>query len=789
MTIRNDASRHLFRPEDNRAPRRVVPRQGQVLLDTDLSHTAELPLYRIERETAETLGPDDRLLVTGRAFEPRKSGQSIEFSRGAAYLAGTRIEIADNVTLGGQPNPVDLQSAPGDTFAYVLKTVERYVDPVEDAAYADKALGDAEAAGRAMQDWQILILPLPDKTQCANLMHTDVWRGMASHSTGRLSVDVAAAATAADPCTILPEGGFSGLENLMYRVEVHGGEPVAEHAPDDGRVYGLKGLKLKVSRRNASTLVRIDEMSGAELRVSPPARDPRTWFAPGTYAEIVTPQDDIDPTAAQAVEGGAGRLFAVTRATEDRVTLAATPADIAATGALGNGDWFLRLWDRMPDGAGVVVVEDIDNDGRSKPLDIGLGLSLTLGGGEDAVFRRGDFWTFTARADGSIDWPEGAFEVPHGPWRKYAPIGIFGSGHPDFKVEDCRIILPTLSDRILAYQGGDGQSLFPETEDRFQPLPGKLRLAVMRGERPVPGARIEWSSVDDFSAGQIEGQGIKPSDPAVTYADEHGRVEVTWSLDIGAAEKPHGLRATLDGGAGPGQSVMFTADVNTAARTLYRNDDAVCPDLKGLRTVQEAIDALCQRAVAAPDLPRVIAVNWPNDGFVTIKDFMADGLRFTFNERLDRNCVEAQYACWVKLVMANDAAQGTGAPPMLEVVMVGELAFLKKKDEETNEKFDRHVLIWRPKADAANLESVMKEAGFEWVAGTNSFRVLVQLDASTIYASDKAGTAPRHMNGSVSTELTGSPARHGFRLDEDGNIAAGDATASCDFKSWFYLTE
>ena len=100
-------------------------------------------------------------------------------------------------------------------------------------------------------------------------------------------------------------------------------------------------------------MARIATITGSRDQGRAAALDPRNWFAPGTYAEIVIVHDDVDPRAALANE----RLFRVASATDERIVLdaspAPTPAAISATVAAKDGNWFLRLWDAFPAGSGV----------------------------------------------------------------------------------------------------------------------------------------------------------------------------------------------------------------------------------------------------------------------------------------------------------------------------------------------------------------------------------------------------------------------------------------------------
>jgi uncharacterized protein DUF6519 len=338
------------------------------------------------------------------------------------------------------------------------------------------------SATRKRRGWQVFPFPVGGPVTCADTANNPEWLKLIAPSTGTLAVSVQMAAPSTDPCSLTPGGGYTRLENLLYRLEVHGGIPKAGVSGVEGERFGLDQLKLKLSRRNASTLVRITLAAGTELTVAPPMLDAHNWFAPGLYAEIVSIHDDVDQRSAFAHE----RLFWVAFATDDHVTLEGAAADIAATGVAPDGTWFLRLWDALPDGGGVATASAAGGVMDSAAIDLGDGLAIKLSGGPAAVFRRGDYWTFAARADGSIDWPAsgGAPRLmpPHGPEIRYAPLAALGGAPEAPTYEDCRIPFATLTDRALVYRGGDGQSVFAPAGSAMVALPSKPRVAVMRGE-------------------------------------------------------------------------------------------------------------------------------------------------------------------------------------------------------------------------------------------------------------------------------------------------------------------
>jgi len=607
MTMRSDATRIRIATADKRRARAVVARQGQVLLDTDVDQQSRHHLERVELETVDTLGSPGRLLVpTGNdGFEATPNGSTdVAIAAGHGYLDGWLLENPDACKVSTQPHPRtgDPMAAP---VVVAVKSLIRHVDPVEEPVLADAALGDAQASGRSLVDWQVIPVSLPGaEVTCGTVAANATWLAMAAPSTGRLTVIEQTAPPSTDPCSLTPGGGYSRLENLLYRLEVHGGaaHPAASFPTIDGPRFKLHGLKLKMSRRNASVMVRIVTIAGSEIQVAPPVLDPRNWFAPGLFGEIVSIHDDVDPRGALANE----RLFRVALATDDRVTLEATAAQIAATGATNDGTWFLRLWDAFMNGEGLATVAAPNNAAESAEIDLGDGLRAKLdkgGAGASGTFRRGDHWTFAARADGSIDWltvggtPQAM--PPHGPETRYAPLAVFNPAAPT-PVEDCRAPFATLSDRTLLYRGGDGQSVLPKAGTMVK-LPAPLRVAVMRGETPVVGATVRWSFVGPAGRSSlIDGATCDATTFVERATNAQGLVEVPWSIDgTQPVLNAYQVRAELVSGAAVSEpAIVFSATFSIAEEVGYTTDG--CATFQGIDNVGATLDKLVAFACNPP---------------------------------------------------------------------------------------------------------------------------------------------------------------------------------------------
>ena len=528
----------------------------------------------------------------GFKVTPDGAPANFDIDAGRGYLGGWLVENASKCKLGTQPHP-RIGDAAASPSIIVIKALMRHIDPVEEPVLADAALGDAQASGRALVDWQVFPLELAGggTVTCQTVASSPEWQDLIAPSNGTLAVAAKAAAPATDPCSLTPGGGYSRLENLLYRVEVHDGIPVPGSPTIDGPRFDLHGLNLKLSRRNASIMAGIKAIAGAEITVSPPALDARNWFAPGLFAEIVSIHDDVDPRAALAKK----RLFRVALATDERVVLEAAAQDIIDTKAAGDGRWFLRLWDAWPDGEGTVTVSAPGGAAVSAPIDVGDGLSQTVGTG---TFRRGDYWTWSARADGSIDWPSpggvATAMAPHGPEARYAPLAVLNGPANALEFEDCRIPFATLTDRALFYRGGDGQGVAAPAGSGMTPLPAKLRVAVMRGETPVAGALVRWAFlVPAGGSCLINGVVCDGANSPETLTDAHGLAEVTWAIDGAAQLVAHQVEASLAGAAPGSPPVIFSASFETATRTTYV--PGPCQHLAGVDNVQDALDTLCAK--------------------------------------------------------------------------------------------------------------------------------------------------------------------------------------------------
>ena len=224
--MRGDYSRFTFDPRKRYSG--VLLQQGRVLTDADWNEQAEIVDRRLRALVIDCLG---RVAVSPRtpdAFRIELGAEGMTIGRGRMYVDGL---LAENHGMGApdldpalgevrgsaatlyerqpfetSPGPVPTGPAP---FLVFLEVWQREVTPAEDPDLVDPALG-AETSTRIQVAWRVGILPdLPPSATCGQAdRDLPGWAELARPSAGRLSTGTAA-------------GGYRGLENRLYRVEIH----------------------------------------------------------------------------------------------------------------------------------------------------------------------------------------------------------------------------------------------------------------------------------------------------------------------------------------------------------------------------------------------------------------------------------------------------------------------------------------------------------------------------------------------------------------------------------------
>lgn len=413
----------------------VVALQGRVSVEADHNeHTAILQHYLRTLVTdllgrhawpADNAGFEVALVLDGADVE------DLTIGAGRCYVEGVLVENPAPARFYDQP---DARFTPRehklpDKYPYYVygEVWERLVTFVEEPAIRDVALGAGgpDSSARTKVVWQArhgeqLTGANVPKTVATALKHWEakVEPELLGEPAGTLTVHVAAGKED-ELCALAPEAGYRGLENQLYRVEIHAGG-----ALNDGAA-GATVASFKWSRDNGSVVFPVTGgAKGKVVTVANLGRDDRYSLDLGDWVECV---DD-----ASVLNGQPLALLKVIHI--DPVDLVVT-LDAAPEREFGSDPKLhplLRRWDQQPptraDGAGNLVPGGAGNALEVAAGQIALedGISVSFAGGN---YRGGDYWVVPARVGAEFEWPRDDAGVPlsrppNGVRRSYVPLAL-----------------------------------------------------------------------------------------------------------------------------------------------------------------------------------------------------------------------------------------------------------------------------------------------------------------------------------------------------------------------------
>jgi hypothetical protein len=633
----------------------VRMQQGRVQLDADWNEQADLVLRRDEVTAADVIGGCGGPLGAA-GFAITLDGATGDFTLGPGryYVAGTLCEIEEAVRYTAQPDlpglaPLAVAQA-GFTVVY-LEVWQRHLTWLDDPRLRETALGGPDTATRTRTVWQVrTVFAGTGATTCAD--DPAAYLAATAAGTGRLAARARSEASEPDPCLVPASAGYRGLENQLYRVEVHepgdaydlaagpGDQSVTVAAPDKVVYAGgswsvgqsveifrsatgsdpMEGFAAVVvaddSGTKTLTLNRtIPSLTAADAPRIRPVDSTFKWSRDNgsVVSRVVTvtgrdvvveslgpdealgfAQDQLAELSDEVTElngrpGFLARIESIDPAS-GTVTLQAAPP--AFTGEVLK----LRRWD----GVGAVKTHPAGGAEPFIELEDGVQVGFTTGS-----YRSGDHWLVPARTatalaqSGTVEWPvEGGAPVqqpPAGIRRRSCKLAVLHSNGSAFTVEDCRSLFPPLTElTTLAYVGGDGQEARPG-----QALPKPLEAGVFRGRHPVAGATVRFTT---GAGGKLAADTASLPAGGTTFSavtDANGVAACAWLPANDLARLGQGVEARLlnAGGAELPQRLHFTAQLSVAAEVAYV--PGACAGLAAADTVQEALDILCLRPSGA----------------------------------------------------------------------------------------------------------------------------------------------------------------------------------------------
>ena len=410
--MRGDFSRYTFDPKKRYSG--VWMQQGRVQLDSDWNEQQAINRHRIEGGLGDLVGRSGAP-STDPGFEITIDGDgNLCIGKGRYYVDGIlcenddgipnteKIKYQDQPDLPGAPDLINLLSE-ADYGVVYLDVWHRDITAIDDPEIKEKALGGADTTTRTKVVWQVKVLPIKLEARTAR---PDCDRDLFPKRNILMNAQIKKSEPVDSLCTLAPGGGYQGLENQLYRVEIH-----------EGGNFGQATFKW--SRDNGSIEIPIrDKVAGGTVPVLNIGAGILDRFKDGTFVEIVDDRSDLNPVSGSDVSKSLPRRLARVKGDPDALNstiLIEPPPDPASVSDLINPK--LRRWDSDA----ITVEVPAYNEGWIPLGSEGIEVKFSTGGGQNDLFKTGDFWLIPARvAADKLEW---AYDSDRNPIAM-PPVGI-----------------------------------------------------------------------------------------------------------------------------------------------------------------------------------------------------------------------------------------------------------------------------------------------------------------------------------------------------------------------------
>lgn len=442
--MKGDFSRMTFAPDNDFL--RVMLQQGRVILDADWNEQTAILLHYLQTLAKDIMGQyaivphdfsafaredRDERNVDGWGFQVL---DDLTITEGRAYVDGVLIENRADTPMTQQPYLPDFDpGAFSPPYLVYLDVWEWAISHHQVPGIREIALGadGPDTALRSRVVWQARIYDgdLPqtwfemEPAKLRNQLYLSwpmlvakFWQP-ADRGLLRATLDTPEGGYAARPSIIAPDVRYRGLENQLYRIEIHDGGTSDEAAT------------FKWSRENGAVVLPVSELLSPDtgagkdttiLKLRSLPYDERVSIQPGDWVEV---SDDV-----YTLRGTPDALQRVLEVDRDdlTITLEGSPGSGVAQRPLNHP--IVRRWDHQPK-----PNQPLHNGAlpiRAKqPIHLEDGLYIRFEEGNHR-YRAGDYWLIPARAlSGTIEWPidannQPAALPPHGTRHHYAPLAL-----------------------------------------------------------------------------------------------------------------------------------------------------------------------------------------------------------------------------------------------------------------------------------------------------------------------------------------------------------------------------
>jgi hypothetical protein len=403
-------------------------------------------------------------------------------------------------------------------YLVYLDLWKRHITAVEDDHIREKALSGLDTTTRTKTEWRAKLIPYDDE----NILCRDAslkLKDLTDPGDSRLAVRLKTVQkeSAKDLCAVISGSAYQGLENQLYRVEVHKPGKIGTATFKWSRNNGAIALAIERKSIESETTDTITDQN--KVTVQRLGWDQELRVKIGDLVEVLDDETEL--------KGEHGTLCKVLEIDEAKLQLTLSTK-------LGEHkpEWHPKLlcWDCNPEQS-KELPDQQDFDGFSaKDNWIELENGIEIRFKADDKYQTGDYWLIPARNTGTIEWSykENDFIPKFGIQHHNCLLAIVNLNKDGkWNIEkDCRKYFQSLADMvILSYAGGDGQKAMPGRD-----LPDALSLRVFRGGLPLEDAKVQFSVLK--GNGQIcrSSEKIYEAGPITVTTGEDGIARCLWKF-------------------------------------------------------------------------------------------------------------------------------------------------------------------------------------------------------------------------------------------------------------------
>ncbi len=426
--MKGDFSRKTFDKEKNYSG--VYLQQGRVLLDSDFNEQREITNYYLRSYIRDIIGPCGTPQKNpGFKILPSKSGFKI--GAGHYYVDGILCVNNKEIQHSSQPyfpitqksESLALQKNDGIYLVY-LDVWERHITSLEDSELLEPALGGPDTTTRKKIIWQVKTQPVKKRGKKRSKNCSNFFSVPLKISNGKMR----AYDSTRQENDAMSQSGYTGLENRLYRVEIHKG----------GNSRSSEPPTFKWSNRNAVEAALVDEISPSSIIIG---RSQGTGinFEKQDWIEIIDERHILHVIP--------GSFVRISEVEENKIIFDSSSRigeNVSTINFPLKYNPIIRKWN----GSKSPLQKVISDDNYHISLEYGIEIQFTEG-----TYRSGDYWIFPARPQVGVLWEKEdgvpKFRQPDGIEHHYCPLALLKLQKNKYTLlSDCRKFFLALTDLV-----------------------------------------------------------------------------------------------------------------------------------------------------------------------------------------------------------------------------------------------------------------------------------------------------------------------------------------------------